>query len=87
MLQAISNKSWKQHPTKQQLYGHIPSILQTVQVRRTRDVGHCRKNKDELISDVLLWAPLHGCASVGRPVRAYLNQLSADTGCSLEDLP
>ena len=22
MLRAILNKSWKQHPTKQQLYGH-----------------------------------------------------------------
>ena len=26
MLQAIPNKSWRQHPTKQQLYGHLPPI-------------------------------------------------------------
>ena len=25
------------------------------QVRRTRHAGHCRRSKDELISDVLLW--------------------------------
>ena len=31
--------------------------------------------------------PSHECASVGRPVRTYLQQLCADTGCSLEDLP
>ena len=30
MLQAILNKSWKQHPTKQQLYGHQPPILKTI---------------------------------------------------------
>ena len=24
MLRAILNKSWRQHPTKQQLYGHLP---------------------------------------------------------------
>ena len=26
MLRAILNKSWMQHPTKQQLYGHLPPI-------------------------------------------------------------
>ena len=27
MLQAILNNSWKQHPTKQQLYGHLTPIM------------------------------------------------------------
>ena len=36
MLQAILNKSWRQHPTKQQLYGHLPPITKTIQVRLTR---------------------------------------------------
>ena len=35
MLRAILNKFWRQHPTKQQLYGHLPSITKTIQVRRT----------------------------------------------------
>ena len=26
MLQAILNKSWRQHPTRHQLYGHLPPI-------------------------------------------------------------
>ena len=26
MLQAILNKSWRQHPTRYQLYGHLPPI-------------------------------------------------------------
>ena len=30
MLQAILNKSWKQHPTKQLLYGHLPPITKTI---------------------------------------------------------
>ena len=33
MLRAILNKSWRQHPTKHQLYGHLPSIMKTIQVR------------------------------------------------------
>ena len=55
MLRAILNKSWRQHPTKQQLYDHLPPITKTIQVRRTRHAGHCWRSRDELISDVLLW--------------------------------
>ena len=39
MLWAILNKTWKQHPTKQQLYGHLPPITKTIQVRWTRHAG------------------------------------------------
>ena len=59
MLRAILNKSWRQHPTRHQLYGHVPPITKTIQVRRTRHAGHCGRSRDELISDVLLWTPLH----------------------------
>ena len=33
MSPVILNKSWKQHATKQQLYGHLSPISQTIQVR------------------------------------------------------
>ena len=57
MLRAVLNKSWRQHPTRHQLYGHMPPITKTIQVRRTRHAGHCWRSKDELISDVLLVDP------------------------------
>ena len=41
MLRVILNKSWQQHPTKHQLYGHLLPITKTIQVRRTRHAGHC----------------------------------------------
>ena len=87
MLRAVLNKSWRQHPTRLQLYGHLPPITKTIQVRRTRHAGHCWRSKDELINDVLLWTPTHGCARVGRPARTYIQQLCKDTGCNPEDLP
>ena len=37
--------------------------------------------------DIFLWSPSHGRAKVGRPAKTYIQQLYADTGCSLEDLP
>ena len=54
MLKPISDKSWWQHPTKHQLYGHVPPITKTIQVRRTRHTGHCWRSRDKLISDILL---------------------------------
>ena len=87
MLRAILNKSWRQHPTRHQLYGHLPPITKTIQVRRTRYAGHCWRSREELIRDVLLWTPTHGRAKAGRPVRTYIQQLCDDTGCCPEDLP
>ena len=87
MLWAILNKSWRQHPTKYQLYMHLPPIMKTIKIKWTRHVVHCWRSRDELISDVLLWTPSHGRAKAGRPARTYIQQLCADTGCSPEDLP
>ena len=86
-LRSILNKSWSQHPTKQQLYGHLPPVTKTIQVRRTRHAGHCWRSRDELVSDAHLWTPSHGRAKTGRPAPTYIQQLCADTGCSPEDLP
>ena len=87
MLQAILNKSWRQHPKKQQLHGLLPPITKTIKIRRTRHAGHSWRSRDELISDVLLWIPSHGWTKAGRPARTYIQQLCAGTGCSSEDLP
>ena len=87
MLRAILNKSWRQHPTEQQLYGHRPPITKTIKIRRTRHAGHCWRSWDELVSDVLLWTPSHGRAKAERPARTCIQQLCVDTVCSPEDLP
>ena len=76
-----------QHPSRYQLYGHLPPITKTIQVRRTRHAGHCWRRRNELISDVLLWTPTYGRANARRPARTYIQQLCEDTGCGPEDLP
>ena len=86
MLRAILNKSWRQHPTRHQLYGHLLSITKTIQVKQTRHAGYCWRSRDELISDVLLWTSTYGRAKAGRPARTYTQKLCEDTGCSPEDL-
>ena len=57
ILRAILNNSWRQHPTKLRLYGHLPPIMKTIKVRRTTHAGHCWRSRDELINDVPLWTP------------------------------
>ena len=86
MLREFLNKSWRQHLTKHQLYGHLPPITKTIKVRRTRHAGHGWRSREEFISDVLLWTSSYGRAKVGWPARTYRQQLSEDMECSLEDL-
>ena len=87
MLRTIENKFWRQHPTNQLLYSHLPPIMKTIQVSRTIHAVHCWRSGDELISDILRWTSSHRRAKTGRPARTYIQQLCADTGCSLKDLP
>ena len=84
MLRAILNKSWRQLPTRHNLYGQQPPVTKTIQVRRIRHAGHCWRGNDELISDVLPWTPAY---SQAKPARTYIQQLCEDTGCSPEDQP
>ena len=86
MLRAIKNKSWREHPTRHQLYSHLPPITNTIQIRRTRHAGHCWRSRDKRISDELLWTPTYGRTKVGRPARTYIQQLCDDTGYNPEDL-
>ena len=87
MLRTIFNKSRRKHPTKPQLYSHLPPITKTIKVRWTRHGRHCWRSRDELISDVLRWTPSYRRAKAGRPAWTYIQQLCEDTGCSPKDLP
>ena len=81
MLRAILYTSWRQ------LYGHLPPISKTIQVRRARHTIHYWRSRGALISDILLWTPSHARAKARRESRIYILQLCVDTGCSLENLP
>ena len=47
IYEPMHNKSWRRHPTKQQLYGHLPRITKTIKVRWTRQAGHCWRSRDK----------------------------------------
>lgn len=87
MLCTALNRSWKDHPTNVELYGHIPPISKSLQQQRTRFAGHCWRSKEELAGDILLWKPTHGHQPIGRPKKTYIDQLMDDTGRRIKDLP
>ena len=72
MLWAILNKSWKQHPTKQQLY--LAPISKTIQIRWTRHAGNSWRSKGKLIGDILQGTPSHRWAGVACLARTSLQQ-------------
>ena len=86
MLRSVLNKSWKLQPTKQQLYDHLPSISQTIQIRILRYRGHSSRSKIILTKDFLVWTHTHGHTNTDRPAKTYIHRLSADIGYRLEDL-
>ena len=45
MQRDIWIKSWKQHPSKQKLYAHLPPISKTIQIKRIRHAGEVRTNR------------------------------------------
>ena len=55
MLRAILNKSWRQHPTRRQLYGHLPPITKTIQTRRTLLEKQWRARKWRTPMDPHIW--------------------------------
>ena len=63
MLRAILNKSWRQHHTRHQLYGHLPLMTKTIQVRRTRHAGRDRKWCTPV--DPRIW-PIKSWTTIGR---------------------
>ena len=54
MPRTALNRSWKNHPTNEELYCHIPPISKSPQQQRMRFPVHWWRSKKELAGDVLL---------------------------------
>ena len=75
------------NPAKQQLFGHLPHILKTIQIKRTRQAGDCMRSKDEIISDVLQWTPLVDEQVLDDQLEPIYNSSVWTQDENLEDLP
>ena len=88
MLRAILNKSWRQHPRRHQLYGHLSRNLSILSRNLFKlDEPDMLEKQGRTHKWCTLMDPTHGRAKTGRPARTYIQQLCEDTGCCPEDLP
>ena len=61
LLMRAQNLSWKNHPSKEQIYGKLPAVSELIKARRVQFAGHCYRAENEVISSLLLWSPTaHG---------------------------
>ena len=81
MLRAVLNKSRKQYPTKQPLYGHLtyhlanhPSKTNKTRKALLEESGKTHKRRSPMNTPMLT------------NQKAYINPLCVNTGCSLGDL-
>ena len=84
MLRAALNISWRDHMSNKDLYGKILNITDTISEQRLLFSGHCWRSKNEVVSDVLLWLPIHGRRYRGRSAKTFVDQLMEDTSCKLQ---
>ena len=78
MLRVALNTQCRVHVTNKDLYNIIPKMTVSIQEQRLRFVGHYWMSKNELVSDCLLWQPLHGQRPRGRPAKTFFKHLLFD---------
>ena len=79
--------SWRQCITNEVFYAGLPRISTTITERRPRFSGHCRRSKNEVVGDLVLWEPKHGKRGAGEQTRTFVDLLEVDTGVPRDRLP
>ena len=85
LLMRVQSISWRDHKTKDEIYGDLSPISTTVIKRKIRFAGHCFRSKNEVISDVLLLRLPRKIR--GRRPLNFVDSICRDTNNLLDDLP
>ena len=84
MIMYVLNKSWRQHPTKKELYGNILPLSELIKEIRIIFAGYCFRSRGEIVSNIVLWKLEFRRRiirlSAGRPNKTYLDQILNDVG-------
>ena len=59
LLRVALNVTWRDHISNEELYGDLPPISTSLQIRRLQFSGHCWRSENETVSQLLLWDPKH----------------------------
>ena len=80
LLRSALDITWKAHMSNEQLYGDLPKVSDKLRKRLLQFAGHCIRSSGQVVSDLVLWKPMHGKRSVRRPIMMYVDLLCQDTG-------
>ena len=84
LLRRVKNLSWRDHPTKHNIYGSLKPLSQILKSRRVQFAGHCYRASSEVISSLLLWKPK--LAAQRSRKLTFPDTVSRDTGLKYCDL-
>ena len=79
MLRMVFNVSWQDKLTDKNLYGNLPPVSSKMGFRKVQLAGRCVRHPKEEASKLVLWQPMSGRMSVGRPAVTYIDNLKSDT--------
>ena len=82
----VLNLNWKEHPTREKIYGDLPKVSEVVRGRRLKFAAHCARRLNEPVSRLVFWTPSQGTRSQGRPRLTYPKLLSQDAGIGQDEL-
>ena len=84
LLRRAKNLSWRNHPTRELIYGDLCPVSSLVKARRVQFAGHCYRAENEVISSLILWRPPPN----GRRSQklTFPDVISRDTGIRKENL-
>ena len=71
--------SWQDKLINKELYGNLPPVSSKVGFRRLKLAGHCFRHLKEEASKLVLWQPMSGRMSMGRPAVTYIDNLYSNT--------
>ena len=83
----VLNVSWQDKLINKELYGNLSPVSSKVGFRRLKLAGHCARYPEEEVSYLVLWQPMCGCMSMGRPAVTYIDNLSSDTCLKSTEAP
>ena len=85
LLRRVKNLSWRDHPTKDTIYGSLKPISLTLKAKRVQFAGHCLRASSEVISSLVLWKPR--LAKQRSRKFTFPDAICRDTGLNFCDLP
>ena len=73
LLRSAFEDSWQAHTSNEQLYGDLHKLSDKIKKRHLQFAGHCLRSSVQVVSDQVLWKPVHGKRGAGRPIKTYVD--------------